>query len=139
VRVYLDASVVVALVSDEAFSERAEQLLSRPDLVLIFSDFASAEATSALARRVRTGEMQPHHASIAFEQLDDWAARVPERAGPEPRDIAHAEAMIRSLDLSLRTPDAINLALALRVAEGLATFDRQLARAAEAKGLPVLS
>ncbi len=83
--------------------------------------------------------MQPHHASIAFEQLDDWAARVPERAGPEPRDIAHAEAMIRSLDLSLRTPDAINLALALRVAEGLATFDRQLARAAEAKGLPVLS
>jgi predicted nucleic acid-binding protein len=47
--------------------------------------------------------------------------------------------MIRALDLSLRTPDAINLALALRVAEGLATFDRQLARAAEAKGMPVLS
>jgi len=83
--------------------------------------------------------MQPRHATIAFGQLDDWAARVPERASLEPRDIAHAEAMIRTLDLSLRTPDAINLALALRIAEGLATFDRQLARVAEAKGFLVLS
>ena len=138
-RVYLDASVVVALVSDEAFSPRAELLLSRNDLVLVFSDFASAEATSAIARRVRTGEMEAHHALIAFDRLADWAARVPERVSLDSRDIAHAEAMLRTLDLSLRTPDAINLAIALRVADGLATFDRQLARAAESKGLPALS
>lgn len=49
-----------------------------------------------------------------------------------------AQALLRRLDLPLRTPDALNIAMAQRVEAALATFDIQMARAARTLGLHVL-
>jgi predicted nucleic acid-binding protein len=47
-------------------------------------------------------------------------------------DIASAAAFIRRLDLNLRAPDAINIAIADRVGAALATFDERMAASARA-------
>jgi predicted nucleic acid-binding protein len=52
-------------------------------------------------------------------------------------DIAFAESLIRRLDLMLRTPDALNIAIAIRVGATLATFDVRMAEAARKLGAAV--
>ena len=53
-------------------------------------------------------------------------------------DIAFAEAVLRRLDLNLRTPDAIYLAIAQRLGAELATFDIRMADCARQLGIPVV-
>jgi predicted nucleic acid-binding protein len=45
--------------------------------------------------------------------------------------------VIRRLDLNLRAPDAINLAIALRLGAALATFDRRMTENARTLGLAI--
>jgi predicted nucleic acid-binding protein len=44
---------------------------------------------------------------------------------------------MRRLDLTLRTPDALHIAISGRVGATLATFDEKMAAAARVVGLPV--
>jgi uncharacterized protein len=81
---------------------------------LIVSDFAAAEFASAMARRVRTGGITPDEARLAFSTFDAWAARATRREQTKAADVSAAEAFLRRLDLNLRTPDALNIAIALK-------------------------
>lgn len=49
-----------------------------------------------------------------------------------------AEAFVRRLDLTLRAPDAINIAIATRLGLALMTFDSGMANCARALGADVL-
>lgn len=69
-RAYLDASVLVALVTRDALTARADAFLGALAPVLIASDFAAAEFASALARRVRTREIAADDARTAFSNFD---------------------------------------------------------------------
>jgi predicted nucleic acid-binding protein len=64
VKVYLDASVLVALLTSDPLTARADAYLRANAPVLIVSDFAAAEFASAIARRVRTAEMRADEARI---------------------------------------------------------------------------
>jgi predicted nucleic acid-binding protein len=132
VRVYLDTSIIIPLLVQDAWSARADAWVLRalPDIVL--SDYASAEFASALARRVRTKEISSAEARAAFVTLDEWAARVSERIEIRTADVRTAESFLRRLDLTLRAPDAIHIALAQRARAALATFDEKMAAAAGA-------
>lgn len=132
---YLDASVLVALLTHDSLTQRAEALLQAHPQPLILSDFAAAEFASALARRVRTAELTAAEARSAFTTLDLWAARATQRAETTALDVATAGAFLRRLDLPLRTPDALNIAIAHRLGATLATFDTKTAAAAHALGL----
>jgi len=57
VSVYVDASVLVALLMVDAFTARTDAFFRINTPVLIVSDFAAAEFASAVARRVRTGDI----------------------------------------------------------------------------------
>jgi predicted nucleic acid-binding protein len=104
----------------------------------VVSDFAKSEFSSAVARRVRTGALSADLAYRAFEHVDKWVAEETEQAWLESSDIALAEGLVRRLELGLRTPDAINLAIALRTGCDLATFDARMADCARALGLPLV-
>jgi uncharacterized protein len=52
-------------------------------------------------------------------------------------DIQAATAIIRRMNLNLRAPDAINLAIAMRLNASIATFDRGLFANAQAFGIAV--
>jgi predicted nucleic acid-binding protein len=103
------------------------------------SDFAKAEFASAIARRVRMNELTSEEARTAFSAIDVWSARATRSIAVSPTDIAAASAFLRRLDLPLRTPDAINIAIAERAVCTLFTFDRKMAEAAAATGVPVAS
>lgn len=129
-RAYLDASVLIALLTTDALTGRAEAFLKVYAPILVVSDFATAEFSSAMARRVRTGELTAAEAASAFSVLDAWVARVAEHVEIAPADLRIAERYLRRLDLTLRAPDAIHLALSQRADAALATFDAKLSAVA---------
>jgi predicted nucleic acid-binding protein len=137
VSVYLDASVLVALFTD-ALAARADAFLRTHSPVLIVSDFAAAEFASAIARRVRMREIEIEDARTAFSTFDAWTARATGRALTTSADVASAAASLRRLDLSPRTPDALNIAIVQRVGADLLTFDDKMAASARALGPTVL-
>ena len=57
--------------------------------------------------------------------------------GLHPADVAAATAYLRRLDLTLRTADALNIAIAERTGCTLLNFDRKMAEGAQAIGLSI--
>jgi predicted nucleic acid-binding protein len=137
VSVYLDASVLVALFTDDALAVRADAFLRTHSPVLIVSDFAAAEFASAIARHVRMRGIKARDARRAFATFDVWIARAAGRALTTSADVACAAAFLRRLDLPLRTPDALNIAIAQRIGAEVLTFDDKMAASARALGTTV--
>lgn len=132
---YLDASVLVSMFTADALTARADRYLRAHSPVLVVADFAAAEFASAIARRVRMRELKHNEAQSAFANFDAWLGRGATRIETNAADIAAAERYLRRLDLTLRTPDALNIATAERLGTELATFDTKMAAAARALGL----
>ena len=135
--IYLDASVLVALFTNDPFSARADAFLRTEAPTVAISDFAAAEFASAVARRVRMAALTVGEARTAFAALDLWVARAARRIETSPADIDAATGFLRRLDLTLRTPDAINIAIAERTSSILMTFDTKMSDNAKALGLAV--
>ena len=132
--VYLDASVLVAAFIDDKFSPRADAFLRSTSTDVIVSDFASLEFSSVVARKVRARELRRKEALAAFENFDVWSIRVASRAETHPTDLEVASSFVRRLDLALKGPDAMNIAIAIRLRAAIATFDRRMAECARALG-----
>lgn len=136
---YLDASVLVALIAPDIHNQRATKLLRSNDTVIQASDFGCAECASSLARRVRMGQTSVTTARDAVRVLDAWIANCAERVNLVSMDIANADFHVRRFDMPLRTPDAIHIAIAQRLGARLATFDAKLADCARTLGLVVVT
>ena len=134
---YLDASVLVALFVIDPSSARAEAFLSAHPEIVVISDFAVAEFSSAVARRVRTRDLTREDGQLAFSNLDIWVARAAYREEVTTADVDAATRILRRLDVNLRTPDAIHTAIAQRLEATLVTFDRSMAAGARALGIAV--
>jgi hypothetical protein len=133
---YLDTSVVAALfVTDDAFTERATRFVATDEAVLVVSDFGAAEFASVIARLARSDRLAREIATSLFADFDVWLGRAVQRVEAMPADIARAAAFIRRLDLNLRTPDALHIAIADRLGVALATFDMRMAANAAALGV----
>ena len=104
---------------------------------LIVSDFAAAEFASVVSRLTRMRRLTTDDATAIFSDFDAWKARTAELVTTTTADIASAASVLRRLDLNLRTPDAINIAMADRLGATLATFDERMASAARALGVRV--
>lgn len=63
-RFYLDANILVALLTAEPLSERADEFVQRHPGRLIVSDFTAAEFVSAISRRVRMRETAPRSGGL---------------------------------------------------------------------------
>jgi len=102
---------------------------------LIVSDFAGAEFASVVARMVRTKELKKTEARALFSKFDNWKLTSAKQMYLEPADVAAAETFLRRLDLTLRAPDALHIAMAKRAGAVLATFDTKMAASAKNLGL----
>ena len=137
--VYLDASVLVSLFAIDTLSARADAVLRTRSSVLIVSDFAAAEFASAMARRVRMQINTAEEARAAFSTFDAWIAGTVMSALITSADVTVAAAFLRRLDLTLRTQDALHIAITQRLAAELLTFDGQMASAARALGTDLVA
>lgn len=134
--IYLDASVVGPLFIQEARSSDARAIITGAELLA--SPLTSAETSSLVARRVRENFLLAEEAVKIFGRMDQWFVTTTAWTAIEASDWATAMAYVRTVDLALRTPDAIHVAIAQRVGASLATFDRKLAASAAALGVRVI-
>lgn len=133
---YLDASALLPLFIAEARTPDAHEHLRGN--VLLISDFAIAEFSSGVARRCRVGEINESGAAQVFAALDAWSVNAARRESLTAGDIGVAIGLVRRLDLGLRAPDALNIAIAQRCEAGLLTFDGNMARCARSLGMKVI-
>jgi uncharacterized protein len=137
VSLYLDASVLVTMFVIDPSSARAEAFLSAHPEIVVVRDFGVAEFSSAVGRRVRTRDLTPEDGQFAFFNLDTWVVRSAYREETTTADIDAVNRILRRLDINLRTPDAIHIAIARRLEATLVTFDRSIAAGARALGMAV--
>ena len=135
---YLDANVIVPLFAVDTLTSRAETALRFVQDDLIMSDFSTAEFSSVIARRVRTRALRTEEARAAFSNFDTWSARRVTLVRLESFDILDATALMRRLDLPIRTPDALHIAMVQRIGCRLLTFDRSMAGVARTLGIELV-
>jgi len=138
VSVYLDVNVIVALFAVDPLNDRTDKALRGLRDTLVVSDLAGAEFSSVLARRVRTRDLSAGEARTAFANFDLWCESQAQSVAIEGADVAHATNLVRRLDLPLRTPDALHIAVAQRSDCALLTFDRAMANVARALGIEIV-
>ncbi len=134
--VYFDASVLVAMFTQDACSARADELLGLSPTAFV-SDFAAAELVSALARLVRMAALTAQEARDALSTFDLWRQREATAIPSTTHDVVAADAYLRRFDTKLRTPDALNLAIAERCRLQVAVYDEDMAAAAKRLGIPL--
>jgi predicted nucleic acid-binding protein len=132
---YLDASALIPLFITESRTVDAESALR--GRVPVVSDLAIAEFSAGIARRLRMRDIDEADALTVFANFDAWVASA-RRETVTAEDLLDAITLVRRFDLGLRTPDALNLAIAKRCNASVLTFDDQMARAAQSLGLVVL-
>ncbi len=135
--VYLDTSALAKLFVSEPDSNEVESaLLGRTDLFV--SELSMTELASALARRVREGDLAANAArSIHRKARQLVTSGAFQRVDLDPSTHQEAERMLLRLGLRvpLRAIDALHLALARQCrAAAFVTFDRSLRSAAEESG-----
>ena len=136
--IYFDTSFVVGLFVDtDTFATGARAFYVEADDVYVVSDFVAAEFASVIARLTRMKRLPDEEAQAIFNRFDTWRARSAESEAASEFDIRTATAIIRRLDLNIRAPDAINLAMAHRLGASIATFDRRMADNARALGITI--
>ena len=135
--VYFDTSAVVALLTDDAHSPAVEGWLEQGHAVVVsqwvLTEFSSALGLQLRQQRLTLAEVvQAEAALLGLVQQEFELERV------ESDDVTQARALLVQ-DRTLRSPDALHLAVAMRLGTALATFDVNQARAAERFGLAVLA
>jgi len=138
VALYLDASVIVATLVSEATSEVTRQFLFQATEPLLVSSYTDAEVASALSRLVRTKKLTLDAARRTLTHFDDWRLAETMMIEVDDFDIVLAGDLVRQFELKLRTPDALHLAICLRIGAQLVTHDDGLAKAAIARGAMVI-
>lgn len=138
---FWDASAVIPLVIHEAATDHLLPI-SRDDAVVAVWWATPVECESALARRIRQGELDAAAERIAFDELARletmWTEIMPTAAlRDEARRLLHRYA--------LRAADAFQLASAFVAADGspaklpFVCLDGRLNDAARREGFPVVS
>ena len=127
---YFDTSVVVPLYRAEDLTPAAEELQQeyRPVISLL----TEVELASTLARWVRMGELSDNQAeSVEKSFAEDMRLNVFERGELQDRQYWQARTWLQQRSTSLRTLDALHLAIAVENGWPIMTADRQLHEAAQ--------
>lgn len=129
--IYLDASVLVALIGTEEGTPAAIAFVNAAAEPLIVSDYAIGEVSSATSRLVRMKKIEADEARERLAAFDEWVATAADLVATTEREIRLAVQLVRQFALGVRMPDAIHLAATRMHGYRLATLDHRLATNAE--------
>ncbi len=134
---YLDSSAIIALFVQDAHSGAMQRWVTEYNDALYISRLVVAEFSSAVSRRWRMKEISDSEAQNYILVFDQWHEMSTKLIPIVDDDLKQATAFVRQLELRLRTPDALHLALCIRHHLDITTFDRGLATAARTLGIKV--
>jgi hypothetical protein len=138
--IYLDTSVVVALLTPEEHSPQALDWLEQCRETLISSDWLITETHSALGLKERHHGLSPQDRQAAGEQFERLLQGGIELRSLDRGRFRQAAELLQDPTLGLRAGDALHLGVALHSrCTQLASFDERMLQAATELGLrPVL-
>lgn len=135
-RLYLDTSVLVAMLVREAGTEAAKTCLSTASgQPLLISRWTVTELSSALALKLRMAAIGAEEQTAALAMFRRLCATLLRTIDVEARDYESAARLCDQAALPVRAGDALHLAICQRTGAHLATFDTGMAAAAARHGL----